>query len=136
MVGEATGLYSHKPILALLLAELFNNALEHGVLKLESSLKEETDGLIAYYAEREKRLESVLEGQVHIRITHHLLPEGGELIFHVQDSGQGFDFEHVIASTSEENHGRGLSLVNQLSESMSFSEDGSCIDVVYKYTKD
>lgn len=136
MVGEATGLYSHKPILALLLAELFNNALEHGVLKLESSLKEEADGLITYYAEREKRLESVLEGQVHIRVTHHLLPEGGELIFHVQDSGQGFDFEHVIASTSEENHGRGLSLVNQLSESMSFSEDGSCIDVVYKYTKD
>jgi hypothetical protein len=54
----------------------------------------------------------------------------------VQDSGVGFDYEQVVTSNSEESHGRGLSLVKQLSESMSFSDKGRCIDVVYAYTND
>jgi len=136
MVSEATGLYSHKPALVLLLVELFNNALEHGLLELHSSLKDEPDGYIGYYAEREKRLKSYTDGQINIQITHQLKSSGGQLLFHVQDSGAGFDFEKVTESTSEEKHGRGLSLVRQLSDSMSFSDDGRCIDVVYVYTND
>ena len=67
MVSEATGLYSHKPALVLLLVELFNNALEHGLLELHSSLKDEPDGYIGYYAEREKRLKSYTDGQINIQ---------------------------------------------------------------------
>jgi anti-sigma regulatory factor (Ser/Thr protein kinase) len=136
MVSEATGLYSHKPALVLLLVELFNNALDHGLLELQSSLKDEPEGYIGYYAEREKRLKSYTDGQISIQITHQLKSCGGQLLFHVQDSGAGFDFEKVTESTSEEKHGRGLSLVRQLSDSMSFSDDGRCIDVVYVYTND
>jgi len=136
MVGEATGLYSHKPILVLLLVELFNNALEHGLLELKSSLKDEPEGLISYYSERENRLKSNTEGHIKIQITHQLKSAGGELLFHVQDSGAGFDYEQVVTNTLEEKHGRGLSLVRQLSERMSFSNKGRCIDVVYAYTND
>lgn len=134
MVGEATGLYSHKAILSLLLAEVFNNALEHGVLELKSAIKAEPEGLIRYYSEREKRLESYQQGQVKIQVRHQLTAQGGSLHFKVEDSGLGFDFSQVVASCAEENHGRGLSLVKQLSESISFSEGGRCIDVVYGYS--
>jgi serine phosphatase RsbU (regulator of sigma subunit) len=136
MVGEATGLYSHKPILVLLLVEIFNNALDHGVLSLQSSLKEGDNGLIDYSSEREKRLKLYTDGQVRIKVEHRLKPAGGELLFQVRDSGAGFDYEQVVTSTSEESYGRGLSLVRQLSESMSFSDKGRCIDVVYAYTND
>jgi len=136
MVGEATGLYSHKPILVLLLVEIFNNALDHGVLGLKSSLKDGPGGMMDYYSEREKRLESYTKGQVGIKICHQLLSTGGQLNFTVSDSGEGFNYEQVIGSTSDESHGRGLSLVDQLSERMSFSDGGRCIEVVYIYTKD
>jgi serine phosphatase RsbU (regulator of sigma subunit) len=136
MVGEATGLYSHKPVLLLLLVELFNNALDHGVLGLASSVKDETDGLMKYYNERGKRLELYVEGHVGIQVSHQLLTEGGLLTFTVSDSGDGFDYERVVSSSAEESHGRGLSLVTRLCESLSFSDGGRRIDVVYAYTKD
>lgn len=134
MVGEATGLYSHKPILSLIITEVFNNALDYGVLKLDSSLKQSPEGLIAYYNERERRLESYSLGRIEIDISHQLAVHGGELILRVRDSGVGFDVDRVSASSADESHGRGLSLVKQLSESITFTENGSCIKVVYCYS--
>jgi serine phosphatase RsbU (regulator of sigma subunit) len=134
MVGEATGLYSHKPVLSLLISEIFNNALDHGVLKLDSQMKEGSDGLMNFYSEREKRLQNFSQGEVNIRIAHRLIDSGGQLVLTVKDSGQGFDFENVATSLQQESHGRGLSLVNHLSESMTFTEGGACIEVIYQYS--
>jgi len=136
MIGEATGLYSHKPILSLLISEIFNNALDHGVLELESILKEGADGLMTYYNEREKRLASYTKGLVKIDISHKLRSRGGQLILTVEDSGAGFDVDKVVSSTGEEAHGRGLTLVKQLSESMTFTQNGRCIEVIYPYQQD
>lgn len=133
MIGEATGLYSHKPVLSILLVEIFNNALDHGLLKLDSNLKEGVDGLMTYYSEREKRLAKGTDGQVEIDIVHQLLKGGGQLKIKVKDSGAGFDVDAIVTSCAEESHGRGLSLVKQLSESITFTEGGSCIEVVYCY---
>ncbi len=135
MVGEATGLYSHKPMLSLLISEIFNNALDHGVLKLDSQIKENKDGLVNFYNEREKRLQNFTQGEVNIRISHRLAEQGGQLILWVKDSGAGFDYENVTTSLEQESHGRGLSLVKNLSESMTFTEGGACIEAVYKYSK-
>jgi serine phosphatase RsbU (regulator of sigma subunit) len=133
MIGEATGLYSHKPILLLIISEIFNNALDHGVLTLDSSLKDAPEGLVTYYSERESRLASCSAGRIQIDIWHQLLTEGGKLVLKVQDSGAGFDVNQVITSLADESHGRGLSLVKQLSESITFTESGRCIEVVYLY---
>ena len=136
MMGEASGLYRHKPTLLLLLTELFNNALEHGVLGLESSLKEGSGGLVEYYGEREKRLKSYSQGWINIQITHQLLPTGGVVNFIVTDSGKGFDYPQVASRSGDQSHGRGLSLVNQLCESVKFSDNGRCIEAAYGYKKD
>ena len=136
MIAETSGLYSHKPHLLLLLTELFNNALEHGVLDLDSSLKEESDGLVNYYSEREKRLKSYPQGRVKIQIIHKLLTTGGRLSFIVSDSGEGYDYQQFVASAAEENHGRGLSLIHKLCENVNFSDNGRCIEAAYAYTKD
>jgi len=136
MVGEATGLYSDKPVLSVLISETYNNALDHGVLELESSLKDGPEGLFNYYALREQRLSEYDKGQIDIHIAHRLMDAGGELIITVQDSGSGFDFQQLVLSSGEESHGRGLSLVEQLSESMTFTDSGRCIEVTYRYRKD
>lgn len=136
MVGEATGLYSDKPVLSVLISETYNNALDHGVLELESSLKDGPEGLFNYYALREQRLSEYDKGQIDIHIAHKLMDAGGELIITVQDSGSGFDFQQLVLSSGEESHGRGLSLVEQLSESMTFTDSGRCIEVTYRYRKD
>ncbi len=133
MLGEATGLYSHKPVLAIILTEMFNNALDYGVLNLDSKAKEGHLGLINYYQEREKRLANMTCGLISIRISHQVLEQGGELLIKVQDSGAGFDYRTVVASAGDESHGRGLSLIAQLSENMVFTEQGSCISVLYCY---
>lgn len=147
MIGEATGLFSHKPLLTILMSEIFNNALEHGILKLDSKMKKDMDGLMLYYSEREKRLAALEDGFINIRTKHQILDFGGELLIEVQDSGGGFDFQKsldVINETGkevrkevnkEESHGRGLSLISQLCESVDFTEQGACIKVVYRYIK-
>lgn len=147
MVGEATGLFSHKPLLSILVSEMYNNALDHGILKLDSKMKKDMDGLVLYYGDREKRLAELTEGHINICIKHQILDCGGELFIEVKDSGNGFDYQQVFdvhkeartevrkEVSQEDGYGRGLSLINQLCESVEFTEQGSCICVVYRYIK-
>ena len=133
MIGEGTGLYSHKPILSLIIAEVFNNALDHGVLTLDSSLKQGTEGWAAYYAERDKRLATYCHGRIRIDVDHKVSKQGGELRIKVHDSGEGFDSDDAGIARVDDDHGRGLSLVKQLSESITFTEQGRCVEVTYLY---
>lgn len=135
MVGEGTGLYAHKTALSLLLTELYSNALEHGVLGLESSLKDEEDGMMKYYELRQQRLAECDDANIVIRIEHKTLPaeNSGELIIEITDSGEGFDVEALDKCEDEASHGRGLSLIRQLAQEVSLSEGGRCIRVCYRH---
>jgi hypothetical protein len=46
----------HRERIYMVLAELFFNALDHGLLKLDSRLKETPQGFGEYYSQRTKRL--------------------------------------------------------------------------------
>ena len=59
---DVQGLHSHRERLYTILAEIVANALDHGLLRLDSTWKKTPDGFAKYYAEREKRLER-LEGE-------------------------------------------------------------------------
>lgn len=132
MVGEATGLYSHVPSISLLLVEMFNNALDHGVLELPSTIKSGEKGFIEYYAQRSQRLENKDSGEITISITHQLLERGGELDIRVKDSGRGFHYSEEVMGM-DKSYGRGLSIIKQISESMTFTDQGRCINVIYRY---
>ncbi|HEY4799665.1 MAG TPA: ATP-binding protein, partial [Bacteroidia bacterium] len=53
----------------------------------------------------------------------------GSVFFHVQDSGQGFDFEHLPDPTDpmniEKPTGRGIFLMKHLADEVSFEEKGA-----------
>ena len=90
-LGLLEGLDRHLGALEAIVAELYSNALEHGILQLPSSLKASPEGFEAYYERRADLLESGCEGWIILDISHEPLPEGGCLTVRFRDSGEGFD---------------------------------------------
>lgn len=125
---------SHLGSLFLIISELFNNALDHGLLGLDSSLKNGPEGFDRYMEERETRLNGLPESaSVEIDFEHVLRPEGGKLQVRVRDSGAGFDYQSVLARIGDahDKYGRGLPLVKQLTQGMRYNGQGNEIIVEY-----
>ena len=115
----------------VVLSELFNNALEHGLLELDSHLKTEHNGPQTYARERERRLAALVDGVIFIDIARAETVDGVKLTVRVKDSGKGFDADawHVDASALFRRNDRGISLVEQLCESVEYREGGTEIEV-------
>jgi CheY-like chemotaxis protein len=132
---EVHGLRAQSGALYSVLAELYSNALEHGVLGLDSSLKRDASGFARYYQLRNERLEGLQDGfvRVHLQVT----PEGkgGCLVVRVEDSGKGFDVARVLERPLDgvRLSGRGVSLVRQLGRNASWSDEGRCARVEFSW---
>lgn len=133
LLQEIHGLRSRSGALYSVLAELYSNALEHGVLGLDSRLKRDASGFAQYYEQRNARLTQLREGYVRLHL--QVVPEGrgGKLLISVEDSGPGFDVATVLARAAAERglSGRGLNLVSQLSNSASWADDGRSVHVEF-----
>ena len=123
---EVHGLRAQSGALYSVLAELYSNALEHGVLGLDSGLKRDASGFTRYYQQRNARLDELQDGfvRVHLQVTPE--GEGGCLAICVEDSGKGFDVERVLERPLDPVRlsGRGISLIRQLGRNASWSDDG------------
>lgn len=110
------------------LTELYLNAYEHGVLRLDSSIKQADDGFVRYYEEKEQRSVRLgLNDFVQLDISWDSVAE--RLDIKVTDSGPGF--QHRATSTTDDSfHGRGLQLVASLTTELSFNSSGNQIHVV------
>ncbi|MES2819740.1 MAG: fused response regulator/phosphatase [Pseudomonadota bacterium] len=135
MLLEVQGLRSQGGALYTVLAELYSNALEHGVMGLDSALKRDAGGFADYYRQRAVRLGALVEGYVRFHL--ELLPEagGGRLIVRVEDSGPGFVLPPLQARESETERlsGRGLLLVQQLAERCVWQDDGRSLRVEFSW---
>lgn len=137
LISEVPGLRHHRTHLYMVLAELYTNALEHGVLGLSSELKSNPDGFTKYYDERNRRLELLDKGKVSFSLSHFSDENGGLLNIRVKDSGEGFDFGvQSDSEVSEQYFGRGLSLIKSLTESLKIHAPGNDIEVVYRWKPD
>ncbi|KAA0969245.1 fused response regulator/phosphatase [Pseudomonas sp. ANT_H12B] len=123
---EVHGLRAQSGALYSVLAELYSNALEHGVLGLDSSLKRDASGFTHYYQQRNARLDELQDGYVRVHLQVTPKGEGGCLTIRVEDSGKGFDVARVMARPVEgvRLSGRGVSLIRQLGRNASWSDDG------------
>lgn len=124
-----------KDLLRLVLNEMYSNSLEHGVLGLESSLKEDHEGLNEYEQLRAERMFDLSEND-YIHIIADLKTELGEpyLEFELSDSGDGFDVAEVTTRPPNEelSYGRGLGLIQYLCEKVEFINGGSTIKAKFK----
>lgn len=113
------------------LSELYNNALDHGVLELDSKLKQSDDGFFEYFTLREAKMAELVNGSVVISAEYK--PDQGLLCFQIKDSGKGFEQKALTKLESmEKSYGRGISLVKELCESVEYSHNGNTVDVVFK----
>ncbi|WP_339731622.1 fused response regulator/phosphatase [uncultured Pseudomonas sp.] len=132
---EVQGLRPQGGALFSVLAELYSNALEHGVLGLDSALKANAEGFAEYYRQRSLRLAALTDGFVRFHL--QLLPEGagGRLIVRVEDSGSGFDPQQVPVEPRDAHSlsGRGLALVRQLSERCSWGDGEPGVRVEFSW---
>ncbi|WP_312388257.1 fused response regulator/phosphatase [Pseudomonas sp.] len=112
-------------------AELYTNALEHGVLGLDSALKGDAAGFAEFYRLRGERLAQQVDGYIRIDLKVEPWERGGRLIIEIRDSGVGFDVEQVLARLPRQDafSGRGIHLVRRLSQDAQWIEGGRCAKV-------
>ncbi len=141
---EVPGLRLYTGSLYTILSELYSNALEHGVLGLDSSLKSSPEGFSAYYDQRAKKLDDISSGFVKFRLEHRADDEKGTLIIVVSDSGNGFDYANNRALNTvsgktvdaEGYCGRGIGLIGTLCDSISYSGIGNEVEVIFTWEAD
>ena len=133
MLMEVHGLRAQGAQIHAVLSELYSNALEHGVLELDSRLKRDAKGFAKYYELRNLRLIALKSG--YVRVAMNVVPDrqGGRLTLHVEDSGPGFDVASMQARPLDLDRlsGRGLSLVRQLCPSARWSDEGRTATVEF-----
>ncbi len=118
-----------------LMAELFSNAFEHGVLGLSSELKKDAKGFTEYYQQRDEAMKTMGEGHVTFEFDHKPVQDGGLLTLTVSDSGGGFDYKSKQANQfSDEGYsGRGIPLIVSICDSLEYLGNGNTVKVAMSW---
>jgi CheY-like chemotaxis protein/anti-sigma regulatory factor (Ser/Thr protein kinase) len=129
-------LKSHQGQLFLILSELFNNALDHGVLGLDSGLKNMEGGFERYLDERQLKLDSLTDGRINMSFHLHQPDERPALDIRMEDSGKGFDHTALDSLLDEDleqqqAHGRGILLVRSLCAELNYFGRGNAVSARY-----
>lgn len=131
---ECEGAHGLSSKLFLVLSELINNALDHGLLEMDSSLKdyELSSGMDRYFEERAKRLSSLTRGEIRINLEKVLVGHEPCLKVSIADTGKGFDHSALRVGTANAGlhlHGRGIKLVANMGRRLSYSGRGNRVSV-------
>jgi anti-sigma regulatory factor (Ser/Thr protein kinase) len=130
MLSGQASFYGLRSNIFTVISELYNNALDHGILKLESDLKDSPEGFMEYFMERESRLEELEEGKIGIAVEYLMDP--ARLVFVIRDSGGGFDYSNLMSEAdSDHNFGRGVALVKELCDGLEYSENGTKVEAKF-----
>ncbi|TCS72234.1 histidine kinase-like protein [Sulfuritortus calidifontis] len=135
LICQVQVLKPHKSSLFIVLSELFNNALDHGLLGLDSKLKASGD-FEQYMQQREARLTELDDGRIDISFWLHNSDDATVLDIKLTDSGDGFDYERYLDEESLLRqtalpHGRGLALVRSLCSQLRYAGSGN--QVIARY---
>lgn len=127
-------LNEHRSMIYTVLTELYSNALEHGILKITSGLKESAEGIIQYYDERQSKLENLTDGGLLFQLSYQKDEKGKVLTVKIEDSGAGFDYQALekklvdldMNSVSADllYHGRGLRLIKSFCPLLHYENNG------------
>lgn len=117
--------------LFVVLSELACNAFEHGLLGLDSMLKDDPDAEL-YYEERARRLKVMTSGEVRVRLDVSAVSGTRCLRLRVTDTGAGFDVAALpdaqTALNSYGRYGRGIPLVRGMVSQLVFNEAGNSVE--------
>ncbi len=106
------------------LAELFNNAVDYGLLDMSGIDKSANADFSAFYHERMARLASSHDGWVRVRIQTVPDPTIPKIQINVEQSRGGFASDRASFDSEDKLSGRGLMIVNSLCSSLRFEDGG------------
>ncbi len=131
LATQVQALKEHQGGLFLVLSELFNNALDHGLLGLDSVTKSWIGGFELYLQQRAERLGKLEQGRIDLSFLLHQDEARAVLDITLQDSGPGFDYSRnlpdqgELSEANEQVYGRGIALVKSLCDQVVFSGTGN-----------
>jgi len=133
-INQLQPLESGRTHVHTVLTEMFANALDHGVLGLDSAMKKSPEGYMAYYKEKQKRLETMEDGNIQLTLRHELNPEGGgRLSLYIVDSGPGYDYKSADLTNKNHFSGRGLKLISTLCTEIKVMGKGNAVMAYYDW---
>lgn len=137
VISQFDGTEEQAGQLFVILSELFNNALDHGLLRLDSRLKLDPSGMERYLEDRRKKLDQLTEGEIELEVEQFTLADRTWLRIVCRDSGPGFDHAGAmarVAASSSQPFGRGLALVRKIATGFQFNEAGNAATAMLALT--
>ena len=125
----------HKGLIHTLIAEMYTNALDHGLLALQGNEKDSTEAFDDFYKERDRRLQQLEDSWIKVQVKYIPTGDAAELMMMVHHNGVPFDIdpEHKDDEAGQDDlYGRGIMLIESLAEKVSYSDKGRCLQVVYQ----
>jgi len=115
--------------------ETLTNAVEHGNLELDSSLKfNKNGGMAAFKTIKEQRMHDPAFASRKVTIQSAITAAMAQ--FTIADEGAGFDYTALVNPTSEDciekPHGRGIFLIQQIFDEVRFNHSGNSISLVLR----
>lgn len=121
--------------LFIIVTELYLNALDQGLLKMDSSIKDHPDGFSLYAMEKQRRLRHIRSGCISIEVDIRYYHEYNQARIVVKHSGTGI--KHTPKPTNEDTpflcHERGIDLLRELCSSLIFNDDGKYVEAIYRW---
>ena len=136
MLQSFEALEGHRASIFAILVELLNNAIDHGLLGLDSRLKHDLDGFVHFYEERSRRLDELDVGLVSLDFNLYNEGVSWKLDLEVRDTGPGFDISKRRDGLQQDAHGRGILMVEGLCESVKYFEPGNRVRAIYCWKKE
>ena len=115
----------------VVLTELFTNAVDHGLLRLDSRIKDSPGGFAAYHRLRDERLAALADGFVTVNLCLVSRCGGKAVVITVADTGMGFvPPEQAAPGCPYAKAGRGLQLVRALAQELDIRDGGTTVEAV------
>jgi CheY-like chemotaxis protein/anti-sigma regulatory factor (Ser/Thr protein kinase) len=118
--------------LGILLTEAFNNAVDHGLLGMDSAVK--SQGFDVYEAGRKEALARFKGGMARCRLSLRYLGANPPILHHIKievsDDGPGFAWDTLLGSDSPDlpvPYGRGVPMMKALAPDFRFNETGNAV---------
>ena len=144
LLMEVPTLRRYSGQLFTIITELYNNALEHGLLGLSSTLKQAPEGFKAYYNARNKQLQALTQGSVGFTLDYQGNDQQGVLVIDVVDSGKGFDhsglaalalpLDKALQHSQPVLSGRGIPLLQTICSKVEYLGTGNHARVEFNWT--
>ncbi|WP_346839610.1 fused response regulator/phosphatase [Microbulbifer sp. SAOS-129_SWC] len=127
VLAQVPGADRFQDPLTIVLGELFRNALEHGLLRLDSGLKKTDRGFADYYQQLQSGRRALTEGWIRIDLRCRTRGGRGALEVVVEDSGSGLPEDTGAANAYS---GRGLPLLRAICREVRYQPGSSCVRAV------